>query len=177
MTIGKFSRTGALLLTVAGTIVFIHLFAQSQPGKAAAIPPQNPAAKQTNEHAVNVEYDKIQWTAMVPEMGENSPMRAVLHEHPVTHSSQFLIRMPPNFHVPAHYHTVNETHTVIEGTFIVQVDGKRTPLKAGGFNYTPARMVHEAWTPKDQGALIFVTVDGGYDLFPVSSPAPPNAGR
>jgi quercetin dioxygenase-like cupin family protein len=74
--------------------------------------------------------------------------------------------------VPAHYHTVNETHTAIEGTFIVQVEGKRTFLQPGGFNYTPANVVHEAWTPADKGALIFVTVDGPYDLHPASPEAP-----
>jgi quercetin dioxygenase-like cupin family protein len=106
---------------------------------------------------------------MVPEMGKYSPMRTVLHEHPVNHSIQFLIRMPPNFHVPAHFHSANETHTVIEGTFIISVKGKKVALSPGGFNYTPARMMHEAWTPPNQGALIFVTIDGPYDILQAKS--------
>lgn len=123
------------------------------------------------KQVLSVNPSQLEWTMMVPALGKQSPMRAVIHENPGNHGLQFLIRMPPNFHVPAHFHGVNETHTVIEGTFIVQVNHERTTLGPGGFNYTPAQVVHEAWTPPNEGCLIFVTVDGPYDLFPVTNPA------
>lgn len=138
--------------------------APSQADKPKAAPQAGATAKPEIE-PVTVNQSDVEWLVMVPQLGKFSPTRALLHEHPQNHSSQFLIRMPPNFHVPAHFHSANETHTVIEGTFIIQVRGQeRVALTPGGFNFTPARVVHEAWTPPDKGALIFVTIDGQYDL-------------
>ncbi|MGA7220516.1 MAG: cupin domain-containing protein [Candidatus Sulfotelmatobacter sp.] len=170
MAIGKWKKFG-LALAVCISFSLLAASGGQKPG-ARTTTPSSPSG---SDAAISLDYSQLQWTPMVPEMGSSSPMRAVLHEHPTLHSSQFLIRLPPNFHVPAHYHTVNETHTVIEGSFIIQVDGKRTELQPGGFNYTPAKVVHEAWTPKDKGALIFVTVDGAYDLHPAASPGAPAA--
>jgi len=122
------------------------------------------AVKQDAEQVISANASDYEWTPMVPQMGKSSPVITVLHEHSKTHSRQFEIRLPPNFHVPAHFHTANETHTVIEGRFVIEANGKRVALGPGGFNYTPGGIVHEAWTPQDTGALIFVTVDGKYDL-------------
>ena len=36
-------------------------------------------------------------------------------------------------------------------------------LRAGGFAYMPAKMIHEAWTG-DEGATYFITVDGKWDV-------------
>jgi quercetin dioxygenase-like cupin family protein len=148
-----------------GLITAFHAAAPAQAGGSQAgkpVPPSGDSAQA--QEPVTVNPSDLEWFAMVPQLGKNSPVQAVLHEHPENHSRQFLIRMPPNFHVPAHFHSANETHTVIEGSFIIQVKGKRVALSPGGFNYTPARVVHEAWTPPDKGALIFVTIDGPYDL-------------
>jgi len=168
MATGKLTKLSLTVLICASAILSVNW------GKWGKSPATNPASSSTRvtESAISIEFSQILWTPMVPEMGTGSPMRSVLHEHPVTHGSQFVIQLPPKFHVPAHYHTVNETHTVIEGTFIVQVEGKRTALQPGGFNYTPANVVHEEWTMADKGALIFVTVDGPYDLHPASPDAP-----
>jgi hypothetical protein len=38
----------------------------------------------------------------------------------------------------------------------------------GGFNYMPARMVHEAWTTA--GSVVFITVDGPWDVNWVQGP-------
>jgi len=149
------------------TIRTLDIHATAQSDKVAH--PSAEAGKQVK----TINPAQLDWVVMVPALGKQSPVRALLHEDPVNHSSQFLIRMPPNFHVPAHFHGVNETHTVIEGTFIIQANNDRIALKPGGFNYTPAQIVHEAWTPENEGALIFVTVDGPYDLFPVASGGQP----
>jgi quercetin dioxygenase-like cupin family protein len=138
------------------------------------VPHPSPEAK---KQVKSINSTQLDWIIMVPALGKQSPVRALLHEDPVTHSSQFLIRMPPNFHVPAHFHGVNETHTVVEGTFIIQANNERIALKPGGFNYTPAQVVHEAWTPENEGALIFVTVDGPYDLFPTASEVQPSGAQ
>jgi len=35
-------------------------------------------------------------------------------------------------------------------------------LGEGGFNFMPAKMVHEAWLPEN--SLTFITVDGAWDV-------------
>jgi quercetin dioxygenase-like cupin family protein len=167
-----------LKLVIASTMAFclfvsFQMRLPAQTAKPPATGPSQALAKgdapanssaSTEQEPITVNQSEVEWQPMAPEMGKYSPMRTVLHEHPVTHSIQFLIRMPPNFHVPAHFHSANETHTVIEGMFIIAVNGKKVELLPGGFNYTPAHMMHEAWTSPKQGALIFVTIDGPYDI-------------
>ncbi|HET7427484.1 MAG TPA: cupin domain-containing protein, partial [Gemmatimonadales bacterium] len=101
---------------------------------------------------------------MIPALGDKSSEIAILHEDPTTHATQLLIRVPKNFHVPMHWHSANETHTVIQGTFVMECEGKRVSVNAGGFNYMPARVHHEAWTTPGQGALLFITVDSAWDI-------------
>jgi hypothetical protein len=49
-------------------------------------------------------------------------------------------------------------------------DGSRDELGSGSFNYIPRRMVHQAWTKPDEGALLFITVDGKWDINWVDGP-------
>ncbi len=78
---------------------------------------------------------------------------------------QLMIRSPANYHAPRHWHTANETHTVIYGTWVMKHDGgeKEKELGPGGYNYMPSKMVHEGWVGPD-GNLLFITVDGPWDL-------------
>jgi quercetin dioxygenase-like cupin family protein len=115
-----------------------------------------------SEVAINVNPVQMQWQKMEPALGASSPERAVLHEHPGTHITQFMVKMPPNFKVPFHWHSANETHTVISGKLLVEEDDKKIILEAGGFNYTPAFVLHRTST-SEEGALLFVTVDDVYD--------------
>ena len=62
-----------------------------------------------------------------------------------------MIRVPKDSHVPMHWHTANETHTIVKGTFIVECDGKRAVLDQGSFNYMPATMRHR----RTESALAF----------------------
>ena len=78
---------------------------------------------------------------------------SILYTNPTTQATYLVIRGPGNQHVPRHWHSSNETITVLKGTFVVAHDGSedKTELKAGGFAYMPAKMIHEAWTG-DAGA-------------------------
>ncbi len=51
---------------------------------------------------------------------------------------------PKAIHVRKHGHSANETHTMILGTAVFQCDCQRAEIGPGGFNFMPARMVHEA---------------------------------
>jgi quercetin dioxygenase-like cupin family protein len=115
-------------------------------------------------HALIINVRDLKWNRMFPELGEKSSQISILHEDPSTHATQLLIRVPKNCHVPKHWHSANETHTVVEGTFVMECEGKRAALTEGGFNYMPARMHHEAWTTPEHGALLFITVDSAWDV-------------
>jgi len=47
-------------------------------------------------------------------------------------------------------------------------ESKRAELRKGGFTYTPATLVHEAWLPAN--SLTFISVDGPWDVNWVEGP-------
>jgi mannose-6-phosphate isomerase-like protein (cupin superfamily) len=156
---------------VRSSIVLVALFAFVGAASAASAAPAQPASGAAHmahadsmARALIINQHDLKWMRMFPDLGEKSSEIAILHEDPITHATQLFIRVPKNFHVPAHWHTANETHTVLEGTFVMECEGKRATLTAGGFNYMPARMHHEAWTTPTQGALLFITVDKAWDV-------------
>ena len=67
-----------------------------------------------------------------------------------------------------HWHSANETHTVIRGNWTFEHEGKRHQLGPAGFNYIPAKMHHQAWASDD--ALVFITVDSAWDVNWVNGP-------
>jgi mannose-6-phosphate isomerase-like protein (cupin superfamily) len=101
---------------------------------------------------------QAQWKKMFPDLGDASPEIAILHVDPKTEATQLLIRTPKALHVRQHWHSANETHTMISGKATFGCAGNRVELGPGGFSYMPARMVHEAWTTA--GSVVFITVDG-----------------
>ena len=95
---------------------------------------------------------------------------------PNTQATKLMIRVPEDFHVPKHWHTANETHTIVSGTFIMQHEGgQREELGPGSFNYVPSKAVHQAWTKPGEGTLLFITVDGAWDVNWVEGPPQPQA--
>jgi mannose-6-phosphate isomerase-like protein (cupin superfamily) len=118
--------------------------------------------------AMGVRYEDLQWQTIVPELGADSPAISILRVDPVTQATHLLIRVPKQIHVPMHWHSANETHTIIRGNWTFEHDGKRDQLGPGGFNYLPAKMHHQAWASDD--ALVFITVDAAWDVNWVSGP-------
>jgi quercetin dioxygenase-like cupin family protein len=123
---------------------------------------------EASAQAMSASYEGLQWQTMVPELGNESPQISILREDPRTHATQLLIRVPKQLHVPMHWHSANETHTVIRGNWAFEHDGKRDELGPGGFNYIPAKMPHQAWASDD--ALVFITVDSAWDVNWTGSP-------
>jgi len=115
-----------------------------------------------------VKPQDVKWEKILPDLGEMSPEIAILRVDSKTQATQLFIRTPKGIHVRKHWHTANETHTMISGRAIFECEGKRMEVGPGGFNYMPARMVHEAWLPK--GSLTFITVDGAWDVNWVEGP-------
>jgi len=151
---------------IRGLLVSVVLFALA--GVTSSARAQTPSAgmahTDSTAHSLIINLNDLKWIRMFPELGDKSSEISILHEDPKTHATQLLIRVPKDFHVPMHWHSANETHTLIQGTFVMECEGKRVALNAGGFNYMPARMRHEAWTTPAQGALLFITVDSAWDI-------------
>ena len=123
--------------------------------------------------AMNVHLRDVKWNPMFPDYGKRSPEISILHTDSLSGATQLLIRVPKNFHVTKHWHSSNETHTVLSGTFVMNCDGAQDTLRSGGFNYVPSKMVHEAWTTSNEGCLLFITVDHGWDVnFVAGIPTP-----
>ena len=128
-------------------------------------------AQMPADHPMYLKFQDLKWEKIVPELGGGSPEIAILHVEAKTGATQLMIRTPKDFHVPRHWHTANETHTIISGNFTMEhAGGKREELGAGSFNYIPGKIVHQAWTKPDEGALLFITVDGPWDINWVDGP-------
>jgi quercetin dioxygenase-like cupin family protein len=74
---------------------------------------------------------------------EGNPAEAV----PIT----FRLKLPPNYRVPPHWHSVLEHVTVLSGTLHIGMGAQAsyqggTTLAPGSFAVMPAKMVHHAWT-------------------------------
>jgi quercetin dioxygenase-like cupin family protein len=128
---------------------------------------QQPAPAKAGQ-AMSTRYEDVKWQDILPELGADSPKISILRVDPASKATQLLIRVPKKMHVPMHWHSANETHTVIRGKWTFEHEGAREELGPGGFNYIPAKMHHQAWASDD--ALVFITVDGAWDLNWVSGP-------
>jgi mannose-6-phosphate isomerase-like protein (cupin superfamily) len=113
-------------------------------------------------------YQDFKWDKILPSLAESSPEICILSVDPKTQATKLMIRAPKAIHVRKHWHSANETHTVILGTQVFACEGKRIEQGPGSFNYMPARMVHEAWLPA--GSLVFITVDSAWDVNWVEGP-------
>ena len=151
--------------------MFLHpmlllMIAVSPTAAQTSAPPSHDGA-----HPIYQKYQDLKWEKLRPELGADSAEITILNVDPKSGATQLMIRSPKNYHAPKHWHTANETHTVIYGTWIMKHDGgeKEKELGPGGYNYMPSKMVHEAWVGPD-GNLLFITVDGPWDLNMMDGP-------
>ena len=77
-----------------------------------------PAPPDPTDHAMFVESSGFKWERMAPEAGEWSPEIVILHVAPKTKATELMIRVPPGQHVPPHWHSANETHTIVSGALV-----------------------------------------------------------
>ena len=126
------------------------------------------AAAADMPRAIFTNYADLKFEKILPDLGKDSPEICILRVDPKTQATQLLIRTPKGIHIRKHWHSANETHTVILGSAVFACEGKRIEQSPGSFNYMPAKMVHEAWSPA--GGLVFITVDGAWDVNWVEGP-------
>jgi hypothetical protein len=73
------------------------------------------AAQETGSHAIFRKFSDLKWEK-TPDGVQDI---VILHVNPTSKASELIIRAPKNFHVPRHWHSANETLTIISGTFTV----------------------------------------------------------
>jgi quercetin dioxygenase-like cupin family protein len=149
-------------LQACGLLLVVAVLGTAQNNSGGA-----PATSSVSQ-AMSARYEDLMWQTMVPELGDDSPQISILRVDPKTNATQLLIRTPTKMHIPMHWHSANETHTIIQGTAVFEHEGKREQLGPGGFNYIPAKMQHQAWT--SEGGVVFITVDGAWDVNWVRNP-------
>ena len=148
--------------------VVVVLISVAMSGRGAESTQTAHAAPADMPQALFRNYQDFKWDKILPDLGENSPEICILRIDPTTQATKLMIRTPKGIHVRKHWHSANETHTVILGTQVFACEGKRMEQGPGSFNYMPAKMVHEAWLPA--GSLVFITVDGAWDVNWVEGP-------
>src|SRR6266536_3099073 len=153
----------AIVMAALGSFVLSGSAAEPS-ATVASIP-----GEATANEPIFKKLSELKWDKILPDLGESSPEICILHVDPKTQATKLLIRAPKAIHVRKHWHSANETHTVIRGTHVFACEGKRIEQGPGSFNYMPARMVHEAWLPA--GSLVFITVDGAWDVNWVEGPS------
>ena len=90
---------------------------------------------------------------------------AMLHEEPTTKAHDRLIKIPAGGVVPRHWHTANEAVVVVKGTFrLAGADGKMTALMPGDYAYIPAKTIHEGTCGGKGGCLMYLSIDGAFDM-------------
>src|SRR5438876_11079649 len=151
------TRFSLSILLAFATLAFTYICAQNTESASAS-----------NDVPVFKNLAELKWDKIIPDLGESSPEICFLRVDPKTHATSLLIRTSKAIHVRKHWHTANESHTMITGKAVLACEGKRAELSPGGFNYMPAKMVHEAWLPAN--SLTFIPVDGAWDVNWVEGP-------
>src|SRR5262245_102878 len=108
-------RVGLLLAIVAG--VGFAMSGLGQQAKPTAHADDMPAAVFKN-------YKDLKWDKILPDLGDASPEICILHVDTKTKATKLLIRAPKAIHIKKHWHTANETHTMILGTATFACDSK-----------------------------------------------------
>ena len=109
----------------------------------------------------------ITWGDVPPALPSGAKI-AVLEGNPFNAEQYSLrLKMPVNYEIPAHWHTMIERVTVLSGTMNVGMGDKLDTAKgkaftAGGFIFFPAKMHHFAWASED--TIIQINGDGPWDI-------------
>ena len=153
------------MFRAAVVVVLLGVASRARAGErtegAQGVPADTPQAIFRN-------YQDFKWNRILPDLGENSPEICILAVDSKTQATKLMIRAPKGIHVRKHWHSANETHTVLLGIQVFACEGKRVEQGPGSFNYLPAKMVHEGWIQGE--SLTFITVDGAWDINWVEGP-------
>ena len=110
------------------------------------------------ETSVLKNKEDLKWEKMLPELGKDSPVYAVLRIDLQTNETTIVIEFPTAMHIPRHTHQKSETHILLRGSHLFQNNdtGERFDVQAGGYFYMEGNIVHEAWVPAGSKAVIIL---------------------
>ena len=129
-----------------------------------------PAAFAQTTHIL-VPADKVQWGPAPPILPAGAQI-AVLEGNPAEKGPIVMrLKLPTNYIIPAHWHSMTERLTVLSGSFHAgmgdKLDRKATQtLEPGGYVMLPANMHHFAWTSAP--TIVQINLEGPFDLFYVN---------
>ena len=124
------------------------------------------------QHHMVVPVDKVQWGPAPPILPPGAQL-AVLEGNPGAKGPVVMrLKLPANYVIPPHWHSMHERITVISGTFNIgngdTVDRQGSEvLAAGGFLSLPAKMHHYAWVKVP--TVVQINLEGPFDLFYINS--------
>jgi hypothetical protein len=146
---------------ISSTIVWFACLAL-----AAAIAP----ALAQSAHVI-VPADKVQWGPAPPVLPPGAEL-SVLEGNPHEKGALTLrLKLPANYNIPPHWHSMPERVTVLSGAFHVgmgdTLDRKASQtLEPGGYVSLPAKMHHFAWTTSP--TVVQLNLEGPFDIFYVN---------
>jgi len=74
--------------------------------------------------AILANLEDVRWEKFSPDQPDNDLARiAFLRIDPKTQATQLLIKVPPDYYVPKHWHSSNETHTILKGLWVFEHTG------------------------------------------------------
>jgi quercetin dioxygenase-like cupin family protein len=120
---------------------------------------------------VLVPADKVQWGPAPPILPAGAQI-AVLEGNPAEKGPIVMrLKLPANYNIPAHWHSMTERLTVLSGSFHAgmgdKLDRKASQtLEPGGYVMLPANMRHFAWTSAP--TIVQINLEGPFDLFYVN---------
>jgi quercetin dioxygenase-like cupin family protein len=110
----------------------------------------------SEEEVVMKNRGDMRWEKMLPELGTDSPLYAILRVDPVSKATTLMIKFPVAIHIPRHTHEKSETHIILGGAHIFEHGGKHYDVKEHGYIYMPGKFEHEAWVPAGSEAVIIL---------------------
>lgn len=106
----------------------------------------------------------LKWEKMLPDLGADSPLFAILRVDPVSSATTLMIQFPTALHIPKHTHEKSETHIILGGSHLFEdtATGQRFGVRDHGYIYMPGKFMHEAWVPV--GATAVIILEDGWKV-------------
>lgn len=151
-------KQGAFALSL---LFFTSVLSLSSPPAPAQPPASEPALTQSPENP------NLEWGPCPEFMGKGCEI-AVLHGDPAKENTDIFFRVPPNFAVPAHWHTSPERMVLVSGEMHVAYQGQEPViLKSGMYAYGPAKLPHSANCVSADPCVLFIAFELPIDTIPV----------
>ena len=121
-------------------------------------------------HAI-AHANALQWGPAPPALPPGAQI-SVLEGNPGAKGAVTMrLKLPANYDIPPHWHSMDERLTIISGTLRVGMGdtidrGHSDTLAVGDFVSLPAKMHHYAWTATP--TIVQINLEGPFDIFYVN---------